>query len=371
MPRHASPTSPAGTPEATSQAAPDPERSAVRVASGPAVTVVIRTRDRPHFLARALADVAAQEFTDYEVVVVNDGGDPALAERVLRESPLGGPDGTRSRARLLHREESTGMEAASNAGIRAGSGEFVAIHDDDDLWEPAFLERTVRELRETGAVMVTTRVDRYYERVTPEGFEFLRSEPHWGELHEVTLQDLLSTNRSVPIGILYRRSLHEELGFYDESLPVVGDWEFNLRVAARHGIAMVDELLAYWSHRPDGVGADGNSVYARQRDHQIHDARVRAAAMRRDLAENADLGAYLYQAHLNGLSERRDEHTQAMLGQALERLDGVLGRLEALEERQRRTERTLERRLVDGVRHRWARVRGRLGGARAAGEDRA
>ena len=292
----------------------------------PAVTVVVRTKDRPQFLRRALQNIAQQSFTDLEVVVVNDGGAPEPVEDAVRRAWTGARGVV-----ILHHPTPLGMEAASNAGIQATDSTYIAVHDDDDLWEPEFLERTVAELERTGAMLVTTRVDRYYERETEDGFEHLHSEPHWGELHEVTIQDLWRTNRTVPIAILYRRELHQSIGLYDPDLPVVGDWEFNLRAAAHHPVAMLDEPLAHWSHRPESRGDAGNSVYEKQRDHQIQDARVRAAAIRRDLAAHGNEGSYLYQAHLSGLSEMRDEHTQNLLHEVLGRLEDLERRLERID----------------------------------------
>src|SRR3954471_22560691 len=113
----------------------------------PAVAVIMRTRDRPVLLARALADVCAQTFGDWHLVVVDDGGDAAEVDQVVKQCP-----GVTGRVTVLHNAISRGMEAASNQGVGAVDAEFVAVHDDDDTWHPAFLERTVARLRATDDV---------------------------------------------------------------------------------------------------------------------------------------------------------------------------------------------------------------------------
>lgn len=300
----------------------------------PTVAVLVRTKDRPRFLRRALANIAEQTFTDYTVCVINDGGDESATRAILQASPLAHLlEGDAPRLMLL----TTGggnMEAASNAGLAATDSEFVAIHDDDDLWAPEFLERTVGALRASDALICSTRVVERYERETPEGeFEVYEERIFHDGLPGFGLQFLYRTNRTVPIGILYRRRLHELVGFYDESLPVVGDWEFNLRAAAVTEVLLVDEPLAYWSLRPEADGAEANSVQ-RQAEHARFDASVRARAIRDDLQSGGRPGPYLYQAHLMADLERRVIDGHDLTRESLDLLRSLGERLERIEARQ-------------------------------------
>lgn len=302
--------------------------------SSPTVAVLVRTKDRPRFLRRALANIAEQTFTDYTVCVINDGGDESATRAILQASPLAHLlEGDAPRLMLL----TTGggnMEAASNAGLAATESEFVAIHDDDDLWAPEFLERTVGALRASEALICSTRVVERYERETPEGeFEVYEERIFHDGLPGFGLQFLYRTNRAVPIGILYRRRLHELVGFYDESLPVVGDWEFNLRAAAVTEVLLVDEPLAYWSLRPEADGAEANSVQ-RQAEHARFDASVRARAIRDDLQSGGRPGPYLYQAHLMADLERRVIDGHDLTRESLDLLRSLGERLERIEARQ-------------------------------------
>lgn len=310
--------------------------------SSPTVAILVRTKDRPRFLSRALENIAQQTFTDYTVCVINDGGDEQATRAVIEASPLGS-----GRVQLLT-TAGDNMEAASNAGLAATTSEFVAIHDDDDLWAPEFLERTVAALEESGALMCTTRIVERYERENADGeFEVYEERIFHDGLPGVGLQFLFRTNRAVPIGILYRRSLHELVGFYDESLPVVGDWEFNMRAASVADILLVDEPLAYWSLRPDAEGSEANSV-KRQADHARFDSMVRARAIREDLQAGARPGAYLYQAHLAADLERRVIDGHDLTRESLDILRSIESRLERIEARQQAIEsrqRSIEERL--------------------------
>ena len=300
----------------------------------PTVAVLVRTKDRPRFLRRALANIAEQTFTDYTVCVINDGGDESATRAILQASPLAHLlEGDAPRLMLITTSGGN-MEAASNAGLAATDSEFVAIHDDDDLWAPEFLERTVGALRASEALICSTRVVERYERETPEGeFEVYEERIFHDGLPGFGLQFLYRTNRAVPIGILYRRRLHELVGFYDESLPVVGDWEFNLRAAAVTEVLLVDEPLAYWSLRPEADGAEANSVQ-RQAEHARFDASVRARAIRDDLQSGGRPGPYLYQAHLMADLERRVIDGHDLTRESLDLLRSLGERLERIEARQ-------------------------------------
>ena len=307
------------------------------VMSSPTVAILVRTKDRPRFLSRTLENIAQQTFTNYTVCVINDGGDEQATRAVIEASPLGSNAQDSSRVQLLTTAGGN-MEAASNAGLAATTSEYVAIHDDDDLWAPEFLERTVAALEESGALMCTTRVVERYERENADGeFEVYEERIFHDGLPGMGLQFLFRTNRAVPIGILYRRSLHELVGFYDESLPVVGDWEFNMRAASVADILLVDEPLAYWSLRPDAEGAEANSV-KRQADHARFDSLVRARAIREDLQAGARPGAYLYQAHLAADLERRVIDGHDLTRESLDILRSIESRLERIEARQQAIE---------------------------------
>ena len=315
--------------------------------SSPTVAILVRTKGRPRFLSRALENIAQQTFTDYTVCVINDGGDEQATRAVIEASPLGSNAQDSSRVQLLTTAGGN-MEAASNAGLAATTSEYVAIHDDDDLWAPEFLERTVAALEESGALMCTTRIVERYERENADGeFEVYEERIFHDGLPGMGLQFLFRTNRAVPIGILYRRSLHELVGFYDESLPVVGDWEFNMRAASVADILLVDEPLAYWSLRPDAEGSEANSV-KRQADHARFDSLVRARAIREDLQAGARPGAYLYQAHLAADLERRVIDGHDLTRESLDILRSIehrLGRIEARQQVIETRQHSIEERL--------------------------
>lgn len=273
------------------------------------VAIVMRTKDRPLLLERALDDVLAQSFADWRLVLVNDGGDPAAVDSLVdaREREFAG------RVSVIHNRRSYGMEAASNIGLNASDSEFVCVHDDDDRWHPLFLQRTVAYLERASCtdsgVMVRTEI--VYEKIDldsdPPSITETGREIFWADLHSITLADLVTINRGVPISFLYRRSMHAVIGEYDETLPAVGDWEFHLRFAQAATIGFIDgQPLAYWQQRPEQTGVLANSMHAGAEKHRRYDLQVRERHFQEWTRENG-IGLPLFMAReFHGLQTRLD-----------------------------------------------------------------
>jgi glycosyltransferase involved in cell wall biosynthesis len=261
------------------------------------VGIVVRTKDRPHFLTRALGSITAQTYDDWHAFVVNDGGDPAAVAGVVGN--LSAED--RDRVTVIDHPSSLGRWPSANAGVRAATdagASYLVLHDDDDSWAPTFLEHAAAYLdAHPLAPGVVSRIEIVWEEADargPHGYVETGREVFQGHLHDPLLGDTLLFNRFVPIGFLYRRELHDEIGLYDESLSVVGDWAFNLKILARWTLEYVgEEPLAFWHQRPGATGIDGNSVISHGKDHEKYDALVRDAALRSYVGEHG-LGLVLY-----------------------------------------------------------------------------
>lgn len=247
-----------------------------------AVAIITRTKDRPLLLRRAVESVLGQSHADWVHVIVNDGGDPAAVEQVVA------PQVARYAGRLIRIDNphSLGMEAASNRGIAASASRYLAIHDDDDSWEPAFLEKMTALLDGSqppvaGAIChsVLVREAIEGETVTIKGREDFNT-----NLLSVPLAQMAVRNLFPPISFLFQRTALEAVGAFREELPVLGDWDFNLRFLRRHDIAVLPEKLAFWHHRvavPDSEYA--NSILGGALSHASYDATIRNELLREDL----------------------------------------------------------------------------------------
>lgn len=297
--------------------------------SGPAsVAVVMRTQDRPTLLERAVQDVLAQTRADWELVIVDDAGRGDGVAQVVRRHE----HEAHGRVTVLRREESAGMEAASNAGVAATSAPLIAVHDDDDTWQGSFLQRMVARLaarpEEIAAVARTVVIrERILGDVIVEDHRFLS----WPELHGARLLDYMTVNRTTPIAVVHRRRAHDEIGPFREDLPVIGDYDFHLRLLAHAPVGFVDVPLAHWHQRPWADGRDSNSLFALGDAHRDVDRAYADEHFGRWVASNG-IGLPMFIARsLGDQLDRRAETAgpTAVERELLERLTEVSDQLEA------------------------------------------
>jgi glycosyltransferase involved in cell wall biosynthesis len=248
-----------------------------------AVAVVTRTRDRPLLLRRARTSITAQTFRDLEWVVVNDGGEREPVEAEAAAARAAGLE-----TLVIHREESTGMEAAANAAVRATRSRYIAIHDDDDSWERLFLAATVAALeKDLAFVGVVTHSMQVVEQFIGDSIVTIsrrRRNPH---LRAVQMADLAVTNLFPPISLLFRRQAYDAVGGFDEGFPVLGDWEFNLKLAMQGDIRVLPRPLANYHVRVAGAAPApryANSIVAERDLHHLQDALFRNRLLRADMA---------------------------------------------------------------------------------------
>lgn len=265
------------------------------------VAIITRTKDRPQLLRRAAESVANQRFDDYIWVVVNDGGDEAHVRSVLESCPV---DPTR--IKFFSNPVSLGMEAASNVGIRQTSSKYVVVHDDDDTLHPDFLSETVRFLESPAGQAyggVSTRVNYVSEEIKGDEITIHYQTPYMAWVQFVDFAEILAQNLITTISFLYRREHFDDIGGYNEDLPVLGDWFFNVEFVLRSDIKILDKTLAYYHHRDCGqkedVQSNSNSVIAERSAHIENAARCRNALIRKYRHEGGVVSAVVagYFAH--------------------------------------------------------------------------
>ncbi|UCF92597.1 MAG: glycosyltransferase [Desulfobacterales bacterium] len=254
----------------------------------PKVSIITRTRERALLLRRAVESVVQQSFDDWELVVINDGGPREEVANVLRDYRRRNGQ----KIRLLHNEGSGGMEAATNLGIASSAGDYIAIHDDDDSWDKGFLATTVGWLEEHSRSSVwggvITHCMKVAERVQEGQLTEVYREPynHW--IESVSLFRMAGANIFPPISFVYRRRVLDEVGLYREDLPVMGDWEFNLRFLRKYEIAVIPRLLAHYHQRVGRTrGSYAGSVTAARGRHRRTESRIRNDLLREDVEQGA------------------------------------------------------------------------------------
>ncbi|MCB1053930.1 MAG: PIG-L family deacetylase, partial [Acidobacteria bacterium] len=202
----------------------------LEVHTGPRLSVVVRTCDRPELLAEALRSLAEGSYRRAEVVLVNDGGAPPKV-----------PGGFPLPVVRVDLPDNRGRAAAAQAGVEAATGDWLCFLDDDDLAAPEHLA-TLAGLASAAGVRVayTDAAVGIYALGDAGGWSCVeRRLPYSRDFDP----DLLRLDNYIPFNTLViERSLVLDTGGFDLDLPFFEDWDLLIRLAARtrfHHLARV------------------------------------------------------------------------------------------------------------------------------------
>ena len=169
--------------------------------------MIIPTRNRDDYLRQAVNSVLSQREVSFELLIVNDG--EAMHQQFSDH-----------RVMVLDNAKRTAVPAR-NLGVNSAKGDFIAFLDDDDFWiDDQHLSKALVEFRQSA------------------DFYFANGEMHYSDgdvkpfNRDANAESLKQDNTILISAACYRRSLHDVLGAFDESLPYYWDWDWYLRVAS-------------------------------------------------------------------------------------------------------------------------------------------
>lgn len=221
----------------------------------PSVAVITRTKDRPYFLKRALTSILDQAYNDYQIVIINDGGEPGPVDDLVRQQTAD----IRKKIRVVHNQKSIGRPAAINSGIKNSNSKYLTLLDDDDTWDKNFLKETVGFLETTDFKGVITGCDMLQEKAQGSTYKTISRGKFTPFVDFVTLFAMAGNNLFTVNSFVYDRLVLKKIGYYDESLPVLEDWDFNLRFIQNYDVGLINKPLAYYHKRLEESGFSGNT----------------------------------------------------------------------------------------------------------------
>ena len=252
----------------------------------PKVSIVTRTYNRPLMLKRSVNDVLNQSYENWELIIVNDAGDKQAFEEVKSNFAN---HKLFKQIKWFTNPKNLGRDKSANIGFSKATGKYIVMHDDDDTWHKDFLKATVNYLENRPAPSirgVATLTMTIFEKLNVDGttVEVFR-EPFRDkeELKSIYLYDEMYLPNIVPISFVYERAVWEELGGFREDLPVLEDWDFNIRFLEKYDIGLIREYLAFYHIRHEEKAEYGNSITAEVDKHYIQASILRNHFLREDL----------------------------------------------------------------------------------------
>jgi glycosyltransferase involved in cell wall biosynthesis len=202
--------------------------------SNPLVSVVLASYNMGHYLPESVRSVLAQTYENIEVIIIDDGSTDDTEEQI---KPL------LSDPRLRYiKQENQGQPKAKNNGIKACNGEYIAFCDGDDLWATNKLELQLPLIDHDPEVGVVYSEVSY---IDDKGNPLDKEQPY--ERYSGMVTDKLILKNFIPFGTaLVKRQCFNELGLFDENLPMGIDWDLWLRFSVRFKIKyLADKTYIY------------------------------------------------------------------------------------------------------------------------------
>jgi glycosyltransferase involved in cell wall biosynthesis len=191
----------------------------------PLVSVIIPTHNRGWIVKEAIDSVLDQDFSDYELMVVDDGSDDNTREIL----------GAYGKAITVLQQPNRGVSAARNRGIAEAAGGLIAFLDSDDLWLPGKLKTQVKFFEENADAMINQTQEIWIRngiRVNPKK----RHHKFSGMIFERSLALCLVS----PSAVMIKKSLFDAVGVFDENLPACEDYDLWLRISCRYPVHLID-----------------------------------------------------------------------------------------------------------------------------------
>ena len=190
--------------------------------TGPMVSIIICTYNRPRYLSEALASALSQSYANLQIIVVNDGGQDVTDIVTSYNDP---------RVTFINRKENRGKASSLNEALAQAQGKYVAYLDDDDLYYPHHVETLVNILEgQTDCRVAYSDLYKVYCNVMPDGSRQVLS-----KVVEISRDFdrffLLCFNHTLHVSLMHRRDLLEKTGLYNEALTTLIDWDMTRRLA--------------------------------------------------------------------------------------------------------------------------------------------
>ncbi len=191
------------------------------------ISIVITTRNRPHYLRECLQSIEAQSDRNFEVIVSNDCGSD-VSNIGNYTFPL----------HHLRNSRPQGQFATLNKGIKAAEGRLIALCDDDDLFHPDHLKELKEFLdKQPAPAMVFSDVIAFSGGID-NAVGFMQ--------RDLDMSVLRKTNYICFCSIMFPKSLFTKVKGFDEDLPSYADWDFHLKVAKVAPILRLPKILSYY-----------------------------------------------------------------------------------------------------------------------------
>jgi len=196
----------------------------------PLVSVILPTYNRAHIIEKSIKSVLDQTFTNFELLIVDDGSDDNT-EKVVKN--IDDP-----RIKYIKCMENKGANVARNIGISTAKADYIAFQDSDDEWYTDKLKKQVTAMQ--GSLPSIGVVYSGYWRMQDNKKTYIPTETTTQLEGDISYQLLMSNFIGTPT-MLIRKECFEKVGNFDEKLPRFQDWDLVIRLSKYYHFKYINE----------------------------------------------------------------------------------------------------------------------------------
>lgn len=214
------------------------------------VSIITPVYNGEKYVGETIESVLKQTYTYWEMIIVDDGSKDHSAQLIKEYAE-------RDNRITLLQQPNGGSAAARNNGIRHANGQYIALLDADDLWEPQFLESQLALMKEKHAIVVHAS----YKRINENSVEILR--PYMAK-KEVTYKQMQMTNHIACLTGLYNTSTHGKVYLKEELKSIRDDYAYWLDIVRIAGKSYGNQqvLASYRVIKTSTTGKKGKLIKA-------------------------------------------------------------------------------------------------------------
>lgn len=220
-------------------------------------SVVIPLYNKAPFVKKAIGSVLSQTFTDYELVIMDDGSkddSPSIAQKMIEGNEHC----------HLYKQENAGASMARNKAVELSQGKYLCFLDADDWWEPSFLDEMSKLITEYpdagiyGTSYVIVNETKHKTRVSPIGVEpsFERGYINYCQVYAKTLAMPLTS-----ISVAIPREVFDEMKGFPKGIKLGEDFLLWIHIALKYKVAFLNKPLAYYNQDVDAANRGVGHLY--------------------------------------------------------------------------------------------------------------
>lgn len=210
------------------------------------ISVIIPTYNCDKYICEALDSVLDQTYSDYEIIVIDDGSTDTTRAMIANRYP----------SVRYYYVQNNGVSSARNAGISMAQGELIAFLDADDKWLAEKLEKQAAMFVDETVGLVFT--ENYF--FNEQGISEFTANKKDRLMHGNIVRNIFLNSYVVTSTVMVRKSVFDQVGMFEEELSVAEDDNMWMRIGMKYGIALLDERLVQYRMTVGSLSSDFNAL---------------------------------------------------------------------------------------------------------------